>query len=212
MPLMMSTPMSLNLFLKGLAIGFSIAAPVGPIGILCMRRTLAHGRIAGFISGLGAATADACYGCVAGFGLTVVSNFLIQQQFGFRLIGGGFLCYLGVKTFAAKPTETETPARENGLIADYASTFLLTLTNPMTILSFAAIFAGLGLADYGKHALSAGWLVSGVFLGSALWWMALSTGVAVFRSRLSQRGLHWINRLAGTVITAFGLAAFGSLM
>ena len=208
----MSTAMSLNLFLKGLAIGFSIAAPVGPIGILCVRRTLAHGRVAGLVSGLGAATADAFYGCVAGFGLTVVSNFLLQQQFGFRLIGGGFLCYLGVKTFVAKPAETEASTQGNGLLTGYASTFLLTLTNPMTILSFAAIFAGLGLADTGSNAVSAGWLVAGVFLGSALWWLALSTGTAIFRSRLSQKGLQIINRLAGTIITAFGLIAFWSLM
>lgn len=203
--------MNVNLFLKGLAIGFSIAAPVGPIGILCIRRTLASGRMAGLVAGLGAATADALYGCIAGFGLTVVSNFLLQQQFGFRLIGGGFLCYLGVKTLVARPAEKEASAPGNGLLTGYASTFLLTLTNPMTILSFAAIFAGLGLAETGRSAVSAGWLVAGVFLGSALWWVALSTGTAVFRSRLSHKGLQFINRLAGIVIIAFGLAAFWSL-
>ena len=203
--------MSIDLLLKGLIIGFSIAAPVGPIGILCMRRTIADGRIAGFISGLGAATADAFYGCVAGFGLTFISNFLIRQQFGFRLIGGGFLCYLGVKTFIAKPPAPEAPSKGNGLIADYASTFFLTLTNPMTIISFAAVFAGLGLAETGGNYVSATMLVSGVFLGSALWWLALSGGVAIFRSRITERGLKWVNRIAGTVLSVFGIAAFGSL-
>ena len=203
--------MNVGLFLKGLAIGFSIAAPVGPIGILCMRRTLAGGRIAGFVSGLGAATADAIYGGIAGFGLTLVANFLMHQQFGLRLAGGMFLCYLGVKTFAAKPAQKEAAAKDNGLLADYASTFFLTLTNPMTIISFAAVFAGLGLGETGGNYLSAGLLVSGVVLGSALWWLALSAGVSVFRSRFTEKGLRWVNRLAGAIITAFGLAAFWSL-
>lgn len=202
----------MNLLLKGLIIGFSIAAPVGPVGVLCMRRTLADGRVAGFTSGLGAATADAFYGCVAAFGLTFIANFLIRQQFGFRLVGGGFLCYLGVKTFLARPALTEAPTGGSGLMAGYASTFFLTLTNPMTIIAFAAIFAGLGLGETGGNYLSAGLLVSGVFLGSSLWWLMLSGGVALLRSRFTEKGLRWANRFAGTVITAFGLAAFWSLV
>jgi threonine/homoserine/homoserine lactone efflux protein len=204
--------MSIHLFLKGLIIGFSIAAPVGPIGILCIRRTLADGRLAGFISGLGAATADAFYGCVAGFGLTFISNFLIRQQFGFRLIGGGFLCYLGIKTLLARPAAEEASTRGNGLAAGYASTLFLTLTNPMTIISFAAVFAGLGLGETGGDYLAAGFLVAGVFLGSAIWWLALSGGVAIFRDRFSERHLRWVNRLAGIIIITFGLAAFWSLL
>lgn len=200
------------LFLKGLIIGFSIAAPVGPIGVLCMRRSLADGGIAGFVSGLGAATADALYACVAGFGLTFISHFLIRQQFGFRLAGGGFLCYLGARTFLATPAAKKAPADANGLVADYASTFFLTLTNPMTIISFAAVFAGLGLMETGEDYLSAGLLVSGVFLGSTLWWLVLSGGVSIFRSRLTDPGLRWINRIAGVIVIAFGLAAFGSLL
>ncbi len=208
----LSSEVNLNLFIKGLVIGFSIAAPVGPIGILCVRRTLADGRIAGFISGLGAATADAFYGCIAGFGLTFISNFLIRQQFGFRLIGGGFLCYLGWKTFFAKPAENEAPAKGNGLLSNYASTFFLTITNPMTIIAFAAVFAGLGLGETRGNYVSAGLLVWGVFLGSTLWWLALSAGVAIFRSRFTDKGLQWVNRIAGAIITTFGLAAFWSLL
>ena len=204
--------MSIDLFLKGLIIGFAIAAPVGPIGVLCMRRTLSDGRIAGFVSGLGAATADAFYGCVAGFGLTWISNFLIRQQFGFRLIGGVFLFYLGVKTFISKQPATETASKGNGLIGGYASTFFLTLTNPVTIISFSAVFAGLGLAEAGGDYLSAGLLVWGVFLGSAAWWLALSGGVAFFRDKFTERGLKWVNRIAGSVLTVFGLAAFWSLI
>src|SRR5881409_981452 len=137
--------MDQRFFVRGVAIGFSIAAPVGPIGVLCIRRTLAEGRLCGFASGLGAATADAVYGCVAGFGLTAVSNLLVSQQTWLRLIGGLFLCYLGVKSFFAGPAQTAAAPKSGALAGAYASTFLLTLTNPMTILSFAAVFAGLGL-------------------------------------------------------------------
>jgi len=136
--------MEFTFWLSGLAIGFSIAAPVGPIGVLCVRRTLVEGRTSGFVSGLGAASADAIYGSIAAFGLTLISNFLITQQVWLRLIGGLFLCCLGLKTLLAKPAEQAATAKGNGLIGAYVSTFFLTLTNPMTIISFAAIFAGLG--------------------------------------------------------------------
>jgi threonine/homoserine/homoserine lactone efflux protein len=172
----------IGFLLKGLFIGFSIAAPVGPIGLLCIRRTLANGRTSGLVSGLGAATADAIYGCIAGFGLTFISTLLISQQVWFRVIGGFFLCYLGLKTFFSRPAEQKASAKGNGLISAYASTFFLTLTNPMTILSFAAIFAGLGVASAGGNYVSAGVLVLGVFSGSALWWLLLSGGVAFFQA------------------------------
>jgi threonine/homoserine/homoserine lactone efflux protein len=139
--------MDIIFLLKGLLIGFSIAAPVGPIGVLCIRRTLTEGRLTGLLSGLGAATADACYGCIAGFGLTVISSLLIRQQFWLSLIGGLFLCYLGGKTFLAKPAETTSEPASTSFVGAYASTLFLTLTNPATILSFVAIFAGLGLAN-----------------------------------------------------------------
>ncbi len=195
--------MDIGFFLRGLAIGFSIAAPVGPIGVLCIRRTLAEGRAAGLVSGLGAATADAVYGCVAGFGLTFISGTLISQQVWLRLIGGAFLCYLGLKTLLARPAEQAAPVGASSLIGAYTSTFFLTLTNPMTILSFAAIFAGLGGAsgDY----VSAVVLVLGVFTGSALWWLSLSTGVSLFRTKFTPHGLRWVNRISGLVIAAFGL-------
>ncbi len=195
------------MLLRGLVIGLSIAAPVGPIGVLCMRRTLAEGRATGFASGLGAATADAVYGCIAGFGLTFVSTFLVGQQTWLRLVGGLFLCYLGIKTLLARPAEEAAPAGRGGLAAAYASTFALTLTNPMTILSFVAIFSGLGLASAAGDYAAASTLVLGVFLGSALWWLALSGGVGMFRSRFNARSLLWVNRLSGVVITMFGLVA-----
>jgi threonine/homoserine/homoserine lactone efflux protein len=206
--------LDLTFLLRGLVIGFSIAAPVGPIGVLCIRRTLAEGRASGLVSGLGAASADAMYGMVAAFGLTFISSFLIDQKIALRLIGGAFLLYLGVKTLLAKPAEhTQTLVTENSnLAAAYASTFFLTVTNPMTIISFAAIFAGLGIANANGNYLTAATLVVGVFLGSALWWLILSGGVAVLRSRVNASALQWVNRISGVVIAAFGLVALGSLM
>ncbi len=210
--------MSLELFLKGLLIGFSIAAPVGPIGVLCIRRTLADGRAVGFVSGLGAATADGFYGAVAAFGLTAISGFLLGISAATRLLGGLFLCYLGVRTFLSKPASAATTAaatKEGNLRLPpaYFSTLGLTLTNPTTILSFIAVFAGLGLGaetahDYGSAAL----MVLGVFIGSALWWLTLSTGVGLFRNRFGPMAMLWVNRLSGFVITAFGVAALLSLM
>jgi threonine/homoserine/homoserine lactone efflux protein len=204
--------MEANILLKGLIIGFSIAAPVGPIGVLCIRRTLAEGRLTGLLSGLGAATADALYGCVAGFGLTLISSLLIQQQVWLSLIGGLFLCYLGSRTFLVKPIETTTPAQKSGLIKAYATTFFLTLTNPATILSFAAIFAGLGVASAAGDYTAATVLVLGVFLGSALWWLILSGGVSLFRTKFTSVRLHWVNKISGVIIAGFGLLALASLL
>ena len=197
---------NLGFIFKGVVIGFSIAAPVGPIGVLCIRRSLAAGARAGLVTGLGAATADAVYGCIAGFGLTVVSGFLIGQRFWLSLAGGLFLCYLSFRTFTSKPAEKAAEVRDSGLLSAYLSTLFLTLTNPMTILSFVAVFAGLGLgqsADYFRAVT----LVCGVFAGSAFWWLLLSTGVALYRSRLNPGYMIAVNKISGAVILAFGLYA-----
>jgi threonine/homoserine/homoserine lactone efflux protein len=205
--------MDLPVIIRGIIMGFSIAAPVGPIGVLCFRRTISNGRLSGLVSGLGAATADGLYGCVAAFGLTFISSFLVSQQFWLRLIGGAFLVYLGVKTLISKPAGEAATASSNSTIAgDYLSTFFLTVTNPMTILSFAAIFAGMGLANTGGGYASAGLLVLGVVIGSALWWLCLSGGVGFFRQKFNETGLIWVNRISGLVITGFGVLALASLL
>jgi threonine/homoserine/homoserine lactone efflux protein len=204
---MLRKAMGTTLFLKGLVIGFSIAAPVGPIGILCIRRSLRDGMATGFMAGLGAATADAAYGAVAGFGLTAISGFLIGQRSWIGLLGGAFLCYLGVRTFLSKPAEASAPEKGVRLLAVYASTLLLTLANPATILSFVVIFAALGLgasADYP----AASSLVLGVFLGSALWWLILSGGASMLRSRVNPAWMRAINRLSGALLVGFGIYAF----
>jgi threonine/homoserine/homoserine lactone efflux protein len=196
-----------SLFVRSLTIGLSIAAPVGPIGVLCIRRTLAHGRWTGVFSGMGAATADAVYGCIAAFGLTLVSDLLLSGADVLRLVGGVFLGYLGVRTLLARPAEEEAAVQESpraGLAGAYASTFALTLTNPMTILAFVGIFAGLGAdaaGDYGGAVI----MVLGVFAGSALWWLLLSGGVSLLRDRFDAHLMLWVNRLSGAVILIFAL-------
>jgi threonine/homoserine/homoserine lactone efflux protein len=199
--------MDLTLILQGFILGFAIAAPVGPIGLLCIQRTLHQGQLVGLASGLGAATADAFYGAVAAFGLTLVSSFLIAQQFWLALLGGLFLCYIGVRTFLASPAERAASSEAKGIGEAYVSTFLLTITNPLTILSFVAIFAGAGLATAGGDILSAVWIVAGVFLGSATWWFFLSGGVSLLRSHISTSVLLWVNRAAGAILVLFGVLA-----
>ncbi|MFN8469281.1 MAG: LysE family transporter [Caldilineaceae bacterium] len=201
--------MDFSLIVRGFILGFAIAAPVGPIGLLCIQRTLNQGQLVGLASGLGAATADAFYGAVAAFGLTIVSAFLIEQQFWLALVGGLFLLYLGVRTFLAKPAERAANSEAKGIGGAYMSTFLLTITNPMTILAFVAIFAGAGLATAGGDAVAAAWMVVGVFLGSAAWWFLLSGGVSLLRSHINATVLLWVNRAAGAILVIFGVLAIG---
>jgi threonine/homoserine/homoserine lactone efflux protein len=199
---------NLSLFLRGFLIGISIAAPVGPIGILCIRRTFADGKLMGFLSGMGAASADMVYGAIAAFGLSVVTDRLVQNTFWLRIIGGCFLLYLGVKTFLEKPTDHAAQVNQSGYFSAYLSTFFLTITNPMTILSFAAIFAGTMLAQKSSSPII---LVAGVFSGSAAWWLTLSLGVGMMRDRLTTNHMAWINRISGAIITIFGIVALTSI-
>ncbi len=194
-------------FLKGLVLGFSIAAPVGPIGILCIRRTMTEGRMFGLATGLGAATADALYGTVAALGLTFISGLLLSQRDWLGLVGGGFLLYLGFTTFRANAPTTTVADAKHGIAGSYLSALLLTLTNPMTILFFTAVFAGLGIADAAGDYGSGGLMVLGVFSGSALWWLLLTGGVVLLQTKVETIPLVWINRIAGVVLIVFGAAA-----
>lgn len=202
----MVAAMDVSFFFKGLVFGFSIAAPVGPIGILCIRRSLAGGMAAGLLTGMGAATADALYGCVAGFGLAGISGLLVGQRAWIQLIGGLFLCYLGLRIFLSA-TDNAPAAASSGGARGYFSALLLTLTNPMTILSFTAVFAGMGLGSFGSSHLTAGWLVAGVFCGSMAWWIILSSASSLFNARMNAKAMRWINRLSGSVLAGFGLVA-----
>jgi len=198
--------MDLAFLARGLAVGFTVAAAVGPISLLTIRRTLAHGRVYGLVSGLGVALADASYGGIAAFGLTAVTSVLVGARAALGLIGGAFLVWLAIRTISARPAESaaETDDRPE-LAAAFLSIYGLTMTNPMTILSFAGIFAGLGLA--GRGGTEAALLTIGVFLGSSLWWVGLTAVVGRLRSRVTPAALAWVNRLSGAVLLVFGCVA-----
>jgi threonine/homoserine/homoserine lactone efflux protein len=202
--------MHASLFIRGLLLGLSVAAAVGPMAILCVRRTLAQGRTIGFVTGMGIATADGCYALVAAFGLTFVSEFLIERRTWLEALGGAFLCYLGWRIIRTRPTRNAaTTIQARDLLSAYGSALALTLTNPLTIVSFVAMFAGLGLANAGNYG-AGGMLVLGVFLGSAAWWLCLTTAVKAARDRLTETVLYRINLAAGSVILGFGAVAIAS--
>jgi threonine/homoserine/homoserine lactone efflux protein len=190
-------------FIKGLAFGFILAATVGPMWVLCFRRTIASGALAGFVSGMGIAVADGIYGAVAAFGLTAVSGFLLAHRFWIGIVGAAFLVFLGVKFLLSRPKNlNEEKPDSTGLFAAFVSTLGLTLTNPPTILAFAAIFAGLGLVSSADYA-AAGWVVLGVFLGSAAWWIILAVAAGRLRGRLGPGVARTINLVSGVSILGF---------
>lgn len=203
--------MNVSFFLRGWLIGLSIAATVGPMFLLCVQRTLRKGYRYGLLSGFGIATADGIYGSIAGFGLTTITTFLVRQQTWIRLIGGGFLLYLGIRTLLTKPVERAASAREGSLLRAYLSTLALTLTNPVTILSFAAIFMGIGVGNTGGNYVTAMLVVLGVFLGSGCWWLILTSSLGLLRRNFSQSWLYWLNRCSGAIIAIFGLVALVGL-
>ena len=203
--------MEFTFFLKGIAIGFLMAIPIGPIGIMCIRKTLTEGRLSGLIIGLGAATADLFYGCVAAFGLTIISDTLNSQRIWIRIVGGALLFFLGIKTFLAQPKDPKLKISGSGRLRSYFTVVVLTLTNPLTIFAFIAVFAAFGLGD-GLRFFSVEVLVAGVFIGSFLWFFLLTSGTILFRKKLDLVGLKWVNKIAGILIIISGLIVIGSLL
>lgn len=193
------------LFVKGMVIGFLIAAPVGPINVLCVRRTLVHGRLAGIFSGLGAAAADTIFGAIAAFGVIFITDFLFAHHLALSLLGGAFLLVLGIRTLAKPPPELAAGRDPTGLMADFSSTFLLTLTNPITIFSFLGVYVAFGIHADTRVDIGDWLLLSGVFLGSTTWWLLITSAASFFRARFSVVGLVWANRVAGVVILCFAM-------
>jgi len=199
------------LLLKGLAFGFVLAATVGPMWVLCFRRTVAYGALTGFVSGMGIAVADGLYGAVAAFGLTAISGFLLRYGFCIGLVGGVFLVYLGIKTLLSRPAGNGATPKPASLAQAFLSTLGLTLANPPTILAFAAIFAGLGLAvsaDYTAAAL----ITLAVFAGSASWWVLLAATGGALRGRLGPSVQRAINLVSGVTILGFAAWQFAQLL
>ena len=196
------------LLLRGLLLGFSIAAPVGPIGVLVIRHSITSGRGAGLMTGLGAAAADGLYGLAGGLGLSAVSTLLVEHAPWLKLAGGVFLVWLGIRTIVGPSGSEERKAVRSGHTRTFLTGLVLTLSNPLTMLSFAAMFAGLGVGAGTGGSSSVGWLVAGVFAGSALWWLILSTTASLARTRMTPERLRWVNRASGVIIAAFGVAAW----
>ncbi len=195
--------MLISVLIKGLIVGFLIAAPVGPINVLCIRRTIMHGRLVGFVSGLGAAVADTFYGAIAAFGLSFVYTLLLTERVWIGLAGTALLVVIGIRTLLAEPPRPKAEPDPPNLIGDFTSTFFLTLTNPVTILSFIAAFSAFGIEGNEQIDLRDWFLLLGVFAGSALWWLIITTCAGLFHGRFAEETLHWGNRIAGVIILAF---------
>ena len=205
--------MLLAFFLKGIVVGVVIAVPVGPVGVMCVRRTIFQGRLPGFVSGLGAATADAIFGIIAAFGLTFVSDWLIDYQQWLRGAGGCYLLYIGGSAFAAEPpVEVESASDPESLLRDSVSTFVLAVTNPITVVAFLGIFTAIGLsgaqATFGRASI----LVLGVWVGSLLWWLMLTFGVGCIRHSIDRHHLAWISRGSGAILFFSGAALLATLI
>ena len=199
---------AIELLIGGIIVGLMIAMPVGPVNILCIRRTIGAGWRSGVISGVGAAAADMLYGGIAGFSITLVIQFLVREQFWIRLFGGILLVGIGIWYFFKRPVTLDARLQDRGsAYSDIRSAFLLTLTNPTTVLSFVALLAALGMGAQRLWWLTV-FLVGGVFCGSMLWWIVLSVIVNHFRDRFNDRLLRLMNRFAGVAIGGFGVAAF----
>ena len=200
------------LFAKGIIIGFAIAAPVGPIGILCIRRTLSGRYALGFLTGLGAAFADTFYGAVAGFGFASISDFIDHFNFYIRLGGGLLLAWIGIHNFRTPPrVNSQDNGVDDNLFHGFTSAFFLTLSNPITLLVFAAAFAAMGVDPIDDSILQASSLVFGVFVGASTWWLSLTTGVHLMHHKLSDVQLLWINRISGVMLIGFSVYMLLSL-
>lgn len=205
--------MLLGFLLKGMLVGLVIAVPVGPVGVLCIRRTILDGRLAGLFSGLGAASADSFFGIIAGFGLTVISDSLFYYQDLLRIGGAAFLLYVGTTSLMSDPdARRRSDDQPEGLFGDFASTFVLTITNPVTILSFIAIFGAIGFTGEQATLLHATILVAGVWCGSFLWWIGLIAATGLLRLTFQRQHLVWINRGSGGILVFAGVMLLGSLV
>lgn len=205
--------MEVEFLLKGILVGFLASIPLGPVGVLCIQRTINKGRLSGIVSGMGSATVDALFALVAALGLTFIITFIEEQQFFIQLIGGGVLVFLGTKIFNTNPINQIRKHRrkKNKLIEDYFSVLFLTLSNPLAIFLFVAAFAGIGIVTSKDSSLKSSFIISGVFLGAMIWWSVLTFFIDLFRKRFRLKQLWWINKIAGILVIVFGVVAMLSV-
>jgi threonine/homoserine/homoserine lactone efflux protein len=197
-------------FLKGIAIGLLAAAPIGPVNILVIQQTLRHGRLSGLLTGIGAMMGDGVFAIITAFGISAVATFVLTNALYIQLVGALILIAMGLKTYRTRPRVDYADNKPTIWTRTIASTFALTVTNPMTMLGFAALFAGVGGVGEGDF-VSAGSIVAGVLVGSGLWWLVVSQGIGLIRRRIDDDILALINRISGTLIVFFGLAMLARL-
>ena len=205
--------MELQFLIKGFIVGLVVSIPLGPMGVLCIQRTLNKGKSSGISSGMGIATADTIFALIAGLGISFIIHFLSEQQLIIKMIGGLVIALIGLKIFIANPVKQLKKHRKEGktLFEDFFSILFMALSNPFTIFLYIAIFAGLNLHDVSSGYSSALLVVAGVFTGTSISWFAISTVVNHFRAKIRLRKLMWINRIAGLTIILFGVFAICSL-
>jgi len=205
--------LDLIFIIKGILIGVSVSAPLGPIGVLCIQRTLNKGFKSGLVSGVGAASADIIYAVIAGFSITFISDFLIDNQNYFRVIGGMFLIFIGAKIFTSNPAKQirKLRTRGNNYYKDFLTSFLVTVSNPITILAFGAIFASFNMVDKETGSFPIVILILTVFSGAIIWWLSLISIITIFKHRIRLRNLLWINRVTGILIIIFALLVIASV-
>ena len=205
--------MELQFLIKGIIVGLVVSIPLGPMGVLCVQRTLNKGKSSGFSSGMGIATADSIFALIAGLGISFIIHFLSEQQLIIKMIGGLVIALIGLKIFIANPVKQLKKHRREGknLFEDFISILFMALSNPLTVFLYIAIFAGLNLNDVAAGYSSALLVVAGVFVGASISWFAISTVVNYFRAKIRLRRLMWINRIAGITIILFGVFAICSL-
>ncbi|MBN1990047.1 MAG: LysE family transporter [Bacteroidales bacterium] len=201
--------MALTLLIKGIIVGLLASIPLGPIGVICIQRTINKGRISGFFSGIGAATADTIFAAIAGFSLSFVISFIEEKQLYFQIIGGALVIFLGIKIFYTNPIQQlrRHKKKKNNLLEDFLSVLLLTITNPLAVFLFIALFATLKIVNDSSNMVHSTIVLGGVFLGASLWWYTLSSLVNMFRAKFRLKQLWWINKIAGGVIFVLGIVA-----
>lgn len=202
--------MGIMTFVHGVILGFSASVPLGPIGLICIQKTLNRGRWAGIISGSGAAASDTFFAIIAAFGISIISDFIEQQQFTLRIIGSVILVLLGLKIFITNPAIQirKQNKKKNNLLGDFISIFFLTLSNPVTLFVFGAVFASSGVIKNQNTFLDLLYIVIGVFAGAMFWWLVLTNIVNLFRKKFNLKRLWWINKITGAFIVAFGIFVF----
>ena len=201
------------IFFKGVLIGLLVSAPLGPIGIMCIQRTLNRGYMSGFVSGLGAAAADIIFAVIAGFGLTIIINFIEEKQVYFQILGGIFVLYIGYRIFVTNPVKQLRLQRLNKtrLSQDFASVFLLTISNPMAVFLFLGIMAAIKVVNDLLTLFELFTLIAGVAGGAVFWWFILASIANRFRKRIRLKSIWWLNKITGSVIFIFGLVVILSV-